>query len=803
MADTHDRTDPPTGSPAPSSSANPGYALGQLARALATEQEHPDAETRDRAGRRVADWLRVFGGMLSGALRVGSRTPVRGVPVWATTRVAAGGFATGDLLAGGPLLDHEEALLAALPEDQRDGGRAALNAFYLTEEGLGRLAETLESGRYRVGVPEEGALLAVAWLATHGHADAARGVLDAIGPWFGRLRFYPAPADGPPPDHALVRLEDVGDGIARLGRAAVPADLLTQTEAYTVWLPHADAVVALLAETVEGETPRLVAQHADGTSTVEGGWPLQTFPDGWAERARALLADYDRLRVEHPRSGKPERASANPARLRRVLATAADDPSRLTGRDVGAVRTALAQIRAKRGLPGSDRLAALRAEQARVAALPTKVDWATVLADRLGAFDAAAGLAPEDVDALLGPVTSSEAERHGLPEGEAIPGAFRPALLRATDATPEQHVAWGTIPSAETLATVVPRLAARVRSAGFSDPALRRLDEAVYAAFRRRRSVLLLDLQSQAKLRELPWVAALEPFRESGPAVREAARDALARVVGLALASFPHQPLPNKLLQEVRALAQAADLGVPVVDELAADIFMGTFTEKYLRAAQYAARVVGGSPYARYYTIDTDGLLALDDVERPERGAPTSPAFARLCHERAGVEPTDGERWTWRRPSENGAVIEQEQVLTTHNLAPLVDALGLAAALDLGDLALRAARWAVDAVERLRGPRRGRLRSVKNAAYAWRQAVVFLSFLPPDDARAVVDELGDDLQSRSASLQERIGPVVADLAWAISESDEPRPGAPLYGWGESGHRLLAPSVGAGAERESS
>ena len=89
MADTHDRTGPPegSGSPPSPSSANPGYALGQLARALATEQEHPDAETRDRAGRRVADWLRVFGGMLSGALRVGSRTPVRGAPVWATTRV--------------------------------------------------------------------------------------------------------------------------------------------------------------------------------------------------------------------------------------------------------------------------------------------------------------------------------------------------------------------------------------------------------------------------------------------------------------------------------------------------------------------------------------------------------------------------------------------------------------------------------------------------------------------------------------------------------------------------------------------
>ncbi|MDT7858425.1 hypothetical protein RQM47_17375 [Rubrivirga sp. S365] len=782
--DSHDATPEKGG-------ANPGYALGQLAQALTTGQEHPDADTRQRADRRASDWLRIFGGMLSGALRIGSRTPIRGVPVWATTRVAQGGFATGDLAAGGPLLDHEQTLLADLPEADRALGRSALNAFFLTEEGLAQLIAWLESGTYRVDVPEEGALLTVAWLATHGHAPAARRILDEIGPWFDRLRFYPVPSDSETPRDGAVRLGDAGDLARRLRKRRVPHDILDQHEALAVWLPHQDRVVALLAETVRGPMPALVSESADGTSVVEGGWPFQVFPDGWADRARVLIDEYDRLRADHQRTGKPDRPGANPSRLRAALAVAASDPARLSGLEVGAVRTALAQIQAKRGLPGSPRLAALRQTQTRIATMPTKAAWADTLADRLDALGTA-GLVSGDADALLAPADDAEAERHAVTAGEPIPAAFRQALLRVTDASPEQHVAWGTVSSGEALARVVPTLTALVRSAGISDPALRRLDESVYAAFRRRRSVLLLDLQSQAKLRELPWVQALEPFRESGAATHAAARDTLTRVVGLALSSFPHQILPNKLLQEIRALIEAAGLRVPLVDEVAADIFMGTFTEKYLRAAQVAGRLLEGSLYERYYGIDYAAVLALDDVERPAHGAPTSPAFARLCYARADVEPS-ASRWAWdRSTAQNGAVIEQEQVLTTHNLAGLFDAVDLAGTLGprLPDLARQTFTWVADTIEGLKGPRWGQLRAVKNAAYAWRQLVFFLSVVPADARSEFLEWAADELHNRPSPLAERLAPIVADLRAVADDALAPRPGAPFYGWNERTHRLV-------------
>ena len=230
---------------------------------------------------------------------------------------------------------------------------------------------------------------------------------------------------------------------------------------------------------------------------------------------------------------------------------------------------------------------------------------------------------------------------------------------------------------------MVPFLSARVRATGLEDPTLRQLDEALYVAFRRRRSVLLLHLQSQARLDEIPWVASIERLRTGDTSA--AGREALTRTVELALTTFPEQVLPNKLLQELRALAKSAGLDIPFVDEIAADIFMGTFTQKYLRAAQIAARQLEGSVYARYYHIDTDAVLAINDVKASTHGPGTSRTFDRMCHDRAGVRRTPGVRWL--SPAQNGAVIEQEQVLTTHNLAALFDALGLANRLDLLELA--------------------------------------------------------------------------------------------------------------------
>src|SRR5690606_15232667 len=112
----------------------------------------------------------------------------------------------------------------------------------------------------------------------------------------------------------------------------------------------------------------------------------------------------------------------------------------------------------------------------------------------------------------------------------------------------------------------------------------RTLYGAIYAAFRRRRSLLLLHLERQVRFEELPWVAALSPYREAGLDARTQAARTLQQVTTLAITAFPQTILPNKLITELRALARAAAIEVPLVNELAADIFMGALSEHFLRA---------------------------------------------------------------------------------------------------------------------------------------------------------------------------------------------------------------------------
>lgn len=95
----------------------------------------------------------------------------------------------------------------------------------------------------------------------------------------------------------------------------------------------------------------------------------------------------------------------------------------------------------------------------------------------------------------------------------------------------------------------------------------------------------------------------------------------------------------------------------PMLEELAADIFGGTFSSKYHAVARTAAARIGNTTYSRYYQLDTmlpqlaSGTLSIDAAAVALRdayyGTPT----------RAG--------WS---VSGNGKLVEAAQILTTHNL---------------------------------------------------------------------------------------------------------------------------------------
>ncbi|MGW4807146.1 hypothetical protein [Kitasatospora sp. NPDC004272] len=738
----------------PTVTVDPGYAHGQLARAFATALSHPDAATRSRAEGRLDRWRAVLAGMKDGSLRIGTRAPVAGLPVWVTPEVLHGGFASGRASAEGPLQPYEsEACRAAgIPAD-----RAALFAHSLTEAGLARLWELLESGRYRVTVPEEAALLTVAWLVRAGEQEAALELVAVLAPFADRLRFTPPTDDGgPAPGADAVHRQSVADTVAALERRGPNRAVEAQREALTVWLPFSDELLAHWLETA-GPDGR-VLRHDPGPE--------------WHRRGAELLARYRLLAAANPLCGKHRSPRQNLGILRSALElTVAGEE--LPPRLAGLLRCATESMVRRRGLPGSERHTALRRGQAEQAALPSHHALARLLLARLAGLPRHDGLA--DPAGVLAPTGPAEARQHGVPVGTAFPAELRRPVLAATSAPVETLVDLGLVPSAEVLAELAPQLASAAEADAYRDGALGALAAAHHRAFAGRRSLLLLGYARQVRSEELPWVRAAEAHRDAG-----GGELALLRRLGnIAVNAFPGTILPNPLVSELAALGRRAGLDAPFVEELAADIFMGGFTPKYLAAAGVAADLLGGTLYERYYGIDYAAVRALPhDEPGGGRRSAASAGFSALCRERTGRTGSSGS------VADNGTVIEQAQILTTHNLATLVGPVGVTSVDGWDVLALGAFTTAARLVaraERLPRP----LATVKNAAFAWRQMVFHLSLCTPQDRRAVLDVLVADHPARLA-------PAVAGLALVAAGGEFEDDGTAGKG---SARRLLGWTVG--------
>lgn len=758
---------------------NPGYASFQIAKALTTAQEHDDPATRKRAEERIAKWKTVLGNILVGSVAYGSRTPVDGVPGWATLAVVTGGFATGELLAGGPLQDHERDLLKNLPPCRQGDERRCLNAHFLTDSGLAELQERLRSGCYDVGVPEEGALMVVAWLVENGRHEEARALLEELSPYFTKLRFYPIPRETPRRFGSRVHLQDVKRTISDLRKIGPNQHVLAQKEAVEVWAPFWDRLVGVFMETVEGD------------------WPCRVYPSGWQKRASDLLDEYTTLRRKHRLCGKPERPKEHFAQLRALLVRCVDDPGSLTGKDVGRIRLILERYVEKRGDPGSAKCAELRQRQRADVSGPTFQEIARVVIPRLEKHTRDDGL--DDVGHLGQDVSQEESSTFSLPEGTTVPNCIQRKVERCLNETVQVLVERGLITSGETLARVLPQMTSRLRAVGITDPLLRPLYAAIYRAFRQRRSLLLLNLESQVQIEELPWISAIEQFRSDDLSSRELARQALEEVVLLVLTSFPHVILPNKLLQELRALVKGADLDLPLVDEVAADIFMGEFSGKFLDAAKRAADLLDGTLYASYYGIDYAEVRRIPEVKqrRTRTWFSQSPAaqedgFVHLCASRAGVS-----LGTWD-PATNGMIIEQQQILTTQNLAVLTAGLGVVGTLQaqVGEMARQCFSWICRRQQMKIDGWHARLIALKNTAYAWRQMVFYLSLVPNEESIGFLRWAEDYLDKQQEGFRNRFRPALKGLAVAaeggsLDSTSARRSGARRFlGWSKKKHWLL-------------
>ncbi|MBW3556742.1 MAG: hypothetical protein KY454_07365 [Actinobacteria bacterium] len=751
-------------------SATPLYALGRLHRAIETATTHHDPEIRRRAEQKALAWEAVLSGMAMGMLDVGSRTPVANTPAWVTLEVAHGGFATGRYMAEGPIADDERAWLARVPSAVDAADRMRLNTWFLSDEGLQHLGDLLRSGHYSIDVPEHGALLVVAWLVENGQDALALDLVSELYPLLDRLRFYPVETERAPTSGAVVHLRTAGDVADQLRRIEVPEQVAAMNEALLTWLPLYDRLVALWLETVEDD------------------WPCRRWPADWTEGRANWLRDYDMALASARLSNGYQKPRSTFAILRDALERCVVDSSALSGRDVGRVRMALRRSVERWGEPGSHERESLRTKQREWASRPTHKQVAQVVVDRVAQVPADAGIG--DLTPILEPVhlgTNATAE---------VPSNVARKIERALEAPIEELIERRVVPSSEVLAQVLPQITSHVAAGAFDDSILRDLYARIYAAFRRRRSLLLLNLEHQVQIDELPWIGAVEPFRKSTADSQVKAVDTLRHASLLAFTSFPQTILPNPLVRELDALAKEARLDLPFVEEVAADIFMGTFTLKWREAAAVAAEAMEDTLYARYFDLppaETWGPIdeasgGLIGRVRERWGKRTAEDFTRVCNERAREAAFGDGSFVAR----NGTVIEQSQILTTHNLAQLTARLGLEdrVRVQAAEFSHQAFVWIVKEQNTKYSSWRSKLQMLKNAAYAWRQALFFLSFAEAGEQRRTVDELKTMASDQPQDWQQRFAPVIAGL-------DEVLGGSRFDGQGRagSGRRYLGWSVG--------
>jgi hypothetical protein len=306
---------------------------------------------------------------------------------------------------------------------------------------------------------------------------------------------------------------------------------------------------------------------------------------------------------------------------------------------------------------------------------------------------------------------------------------------------------------------------------------------------------------------ELPWIDAIEHFRASSTKSELGAGQALRQTTLLALTAFPHTILPNPLVREMGALATQADLKIPLVEEVAADIFMGTFTTKWRRSAALTSESMVGTLYARYYDLPDPGvwspapLRALGARLNRRWGKETADDFAALCAERAHEAQVDGQQ---NYVAVNGTVLEQSQILTSHNLAVLTTSLDLRDR--VADLAPQLTgdtfRWIIRRQSQPWHSDIATLQMIKNIAYAWRQAIFFLSFCDTQAQLHAINQLRDQLPhggpgARLHDAVDGLANIINGGHFTTSGFAAGAPSRRLLGWSAGRHWLLQPATTSG------
>ena len=114
-------------------------------------------------------------------------------------------------------------------------------------------------------------------------------------------------------------------------------------------------------------------------------------------------------------------------------------------------------------------------------------------------------------------------------------------------------------------------------------------------------------------------------------------------------------------------------------------------------------------------------------------------------------------------------IIEQQQILTTQNLAALYVGLDIRNALDeqLPAMAKQCFKWICKRQQMKIDDWHGRLIMLKNTAYAWRQLIFYLSMLSNQSATEFLSWSEDHFNAQAKVFKDQFRPVLQGLIYAL------------------------------------
>ncbi|MEM8710075.1 MAG: hypothetical protein AAGG01_03920, partial [Planctomycetota bacterium] len=618
------------------------------------------------------------------------------------------------------------------------------NLYYLGEAGSQRLLELAREGALRMRFPEQGALLALAWLREEGYDEEAATLLEEISPLLSRLRFFPDEGEPRRAGSESVRVLNVLGLKEKLQRRAPNDAVETMREVLAVWRPMTESFVAHALRVDEGPEADwfdALVPILDGYDRAVNRWRRAVRPHRRKENLGALVACF--------REARGSRSLSEAAR-RRILAVAK-------------------RWSARHGAPGSTRRAARRAAELQSIAAPSHAHLAHAVANQLKGQDPERGLT--DPEAL-----AQQALGDPAAEGaRELPVSVSRLLDGAREASLEELIERGAVRSLETVAKLLPQLVAPIHALRHIDPVCATLVREAYEAFSRRRSLLLLNLSRQVRLEDLPWMAAVYARARVSEDSVEVERALMRRVQAIMTRSFPGTVMPNPLTRELATVTRTMDGEWPWVEEIAADIFMGTWTDKFVAACRRAGARMRGTLYERYYGL---GYSDLEAIQRPaDLTVLTGRRIEPWLRSRGGV-------------AEFGMHVEFVLLLATQNMALLEEAAGSSFGGESASAAEAALLSSIRTTQTENPDFRTRARARRRSAYAWRQGVYHLSHASEEETTQVLRRIREELRDRSERLgalrREELMAQLDVLEQARSAEREPAWPAPLLGWGDPG-----------------